>query len=83
MKRDLVAEQRHRDIIRTTQLIKRLQGYGLGEIDDQSGKPVDMSPAQVKAVIALLKKTVPDLQSIDGSLDLHHHKHEEALKDLE
>jgi hypothetical protein len=83
MKRDLVAEQRHRDIIRTTQLIKRLQGYGLGEIDDQSGKPVDMSPAQVKAVIALLKKTVPDLQNIDGSLELHHHKHEEALKDLE
>ena len=42
-----------------------------------------MSSSQVKAAVALLKKTKPDLQSIEGGLDLTHYKHEEALKDLE
>ena len=80
---DPLVTERHREIIRTTQLIKRLQAFGLGEIDEQSGKPVEMSAAQVKAVTTLLKKTMPDLQSIEGGLDLHHHKHEDALRDLE
>jgi hypothetical protein len=81
--RDLVAEQRHRDIIRTTCLLKRLQSFTLGEADPQNGKPIEMSSSQVKAAVALLKKTMPDLQSIEGGLDLTHYKHEEALKDLE
>ncbi|MBF9682918.1 hypothetical protein IAI36_11580, partial [Streptococcus pseudopneumoniae] len=45
--------------------------------------PIEMSPAQVKAAVALLKKTLPDLQSIEGGLDLTHKKHEDMLKDLE
>lgn len=80
---DPMVAQRHREIIRTTQLLKRLQAFGLGEVDEQSGKPIEMSAAQVKAVTTLLKKTMPDLQSIEGGLDLTHRKHEEALKDLE
>jgi hypothetical protein len=75
--------ERAKDAIRTTQLCKRLNGFALSEPDEQTGKPIEMSPAQVKAAVALLKKTLPDLQSIEGALDLHHHKHEEALKDLE
>lgn len=42
-----------------------------------------MSSTQVAAGLGLLKKVLPDLQSVEGSLDLHHHKHEEALDDLE
>lgn len=42
-----------------------------------------MSPAQVKAAVALLKKTLPDLQSIEGGLDLTVQKHEEALDALD
>jgi len=76
-------EQRARDAIQTTQLCKRLCAFALSEPDVQTGKPVEMSAAQVKAAVALLKKTMPDLQSIEGGLDLHHHKHEDALKELE
>lgn len=81
--RDAVAEKRHRDLIRTTHLIKRLQSFGLGENDEQTGQPVEMSPAQVKAVTTLLKKTMPDLQNIEGGLELTHRKHEEAIAELE
>ena len=81
--RDVTAEQRHRDIIQTTQLIKRLQAFSLSENDPQTNKPVDMTPAQVKAATTLLKKTMPDLQSIEGSLDMHHYQHEQGLKELE
>lgn len=71
------------DKIRTSQLVNRLEGFALNELDPQSDKPIDMSPAQVKAAIALLKKTMPDLSSIEGAMDLTLTKHEEALKDLE
>lgn len=75
--------QKHRDAIRTTQLLKRLQAYIFNELDEQSQKPVEMSASQVKAATALLKKTIPDLQSIEGGLDLTVIKHEQALNDLE
>jgi hypothetical protein len=75
--------ERAKEAIQTTQLCKRLNAFALSELDAQTGKPVEMSPAQVKAAVALLKKTLPDLQSIEGGLDLHHHKHEEAIKELE
>lgn len=75
--------ERAKEAIQTTQLCKRLNGFALCLPDDQTGKPIEMSPAQVKAAVALLKKTLPDLQSIEGGLDLHHHKHEEAVKELE
>ncbi len=42
-----------------------------------------MTATQVKAAEILLRKTIPDLQSIEGSMDLHHFKHEEALSNLE
>ena len=75
--------QKHRDSIRTTQLIKRLQMHALGEPDPQSGETVKLAASQIRAIEILLNRTMPTLQSIEGGLDLHHHKHEEALKDLE
>ncbi len=56
-------DERTRSTIRTTQLVKRLQGFALSEDDPQSGRPVVMDKTQVHAAIALLKKTLPDLVS--------------------
>lgn len=46
-----------RQRIQTAQLINRLQGCALGEID--------MTPAQLKSAEILLRKALPDLQSIE------------------
>ena len=52
--------------IQTSQLINRLQAYAL----DKAGK-VKMSDGQVRAAMGLLRKTIPDLQSVDlqGQVD--------------
>lgn len=42
----------------------------------------DIKKTQVTAALGLLKKTIPDLQSVEGTMNLHHH-HEDALKELE
>jgi hypothetical protein len=69
--------------IQTSQLINRLEGHALDLLDPQTQLPVKMSTSQIKAAEILLRKTIPDLQSIEGSMDLHHHKHEQALGELE
>ena len=56
-KRNAMLIEEARQKIRTTQLINRLQDHALGEIE--------MSPTQVRSVEILLKKAVPDLQSVD------------------
>lgn len=76
-------DQSVREKIKTSLLVNRLQSFALQEADPQTGKPVEMTSAQMRAAVALLKKTIPDLTQIEGSLDLHHHKHEEALEQLE
>ncbi len=59
----LEQDTRTRSAIRTSQLVNRLQSFALGENDPQTGKPVNMDPTRVKAAIALLKKTLPDLNA--------------------
>jgi hypothetical protein len=54
-----------RQRIRTTQLVKRLQKYALGELEQ--GKVVDLSQGQIRAIEVLLKKAVPDLSAIEHS----------------
>ena len=49
-------DQRTRDKIQATMLINRLQDFVQAK--------VEMSPAQVTAALGLLKKAVPDLQSV-------------------
>ena len=51
--------EEHRNRIKTSMLLNRLEKHILGE--------VDMSNTQIKAVDILLKKSVPDLQSISLS----------------
>lgn len=75
--------EKHRESIRTTQLLKRLQMYALNEKDPQNDKPVELSATQVRAVEILLDRVLPKMQSIEGGMDLHHHTHEKAIEQLE
>jgi hypothetical protein len=52
---------RHRQSIRVAALINRLQDCADGKID--------MSTAQIKAATVLLGKAMPDLQSIDSTME--------------
>lgn len=61
--------------IQTSQLINRLTDHVFDK--------VELSSTQVKGIEILLRKTLPDLQSVEGSLDVTLIKHEEALKNLE
>ena len=51
--------EEHRNRIKTSMLLNRIEKHILGQ--------VDMSNTQIKAVDILLKKSVPDLQSISLS----------------
>lgn len=75
--------EKHREAIRTSQLLNRLQSYALNEIDPQSGKPIEMKSTQVKAIEVLLDRVLPKMQSVEGGLDLTHKKHEDAIGELE
>lgn len=61
--------------IKSSQLINFVQNHVLNG--------AAATKTQISGALGLLKKTLPDLQSVDGSLNLHHFKHEEAIKDLE
>lgn len=54
-----IAEARNK--IQTTQLIKRLSGHAFGEHE--------LSATQVRSIEILLKKSVPDLASVEVSGD--------------
>ena len=71
--------EKTREKIKTTQLINRLQMFAMGGKDYKTGNPVEMSPAQVKAVQVLLDKSLPSLQSIDQKVDLSPAKTEEEM----
>ncbi len=62
-----------------------MQGFSLSELDPQTHKPIEMSATQVNAALGLIKKTLPDLSSVDisGLLDVNLTKHEEAIDELE
>lgn len=72
-----------RQKIKTSQLVNRLSAFALSEEDPQTGRPVEMTPAQVKAATTLLDRVMPRLQSIEGDLGLTNMTHEQRLKQLE
>jgi len=47
-----------RAAIQTTQLVKRLQDFALGE------KQIEIDPSRLKAIEILLRKSLPDLQAV-------------------
>jgi len=61
-------DQRSREAIKTTQLVKRLNCFALNETDD-AGNVVEMDPQRLRAIEILLRKTLPDLSSITLSGD--------------
>lgn len=63
-----------RERIRTSQLINRLTDHVLGK--------VEMKPSQVTAALGLLRKTVPDLSSVEHSGEIAH-RHTTELSDAE
>jgi hypothetical protein len=54
-----------RQKIQTSQLLNRLHNHAIGELE--------LTQTQIKAIEILLKKSIPDLSSVDiqGSLEVH------------
>ena len=51
-----------RAAIQTTQLVKRLNFFALGQVDPSCPhKTVEMTDGQIRAALGLLRKTIPDL----------------------
>lgn len=57
-----------RNAIQTTQLVKRLQCFAL-EQKDAAGNVVTIDKDRLKAIEVLLRKSLPDLQSIEVTGD--------------
>lgn len=75
-------DQAHRDRIQTTQLIKRLQNFALLPGNARAKHRDQMTGTQVRAAIALLHKTVPDVQSVEHIGNVTH-SHEQVLAQLD
>ena len=56
-------DDRARSAIQTTQLVKRLNCFALGEPGPQ-GETIDLDPARLKAIEILLRKSLPDLSTV-------------------
>lgn len=57
-------QRRTREAIKTTQLVKRLQGFALGENDGKTGEPIEIDSGRLKAIEVLLRKSLPDLSTV-------------------
>jgi hypothetical protein len=57
------SQERTRQKMRTQGLLTRLEKFALGEGDE-------MTPAQVSAALGLLKKSLPDMQSIEQKTEV-------------
>ncbi len=78
---NLRQQEQTREAIKTTQLVKRLQCFALGE-KDEAGNAVDLDPSKLKAIEVLLRKTLPDLSAVtmDATVKI---SHEDALDELD
>jgi len=61
-----IQQDRTRSAIQTTQLVKRLQDFAL-DLPGSDGQPVKLEPDRQRAIETLLRKTLPDLKSIEIS----------------
>lgn len=72
-----------RAAIQTTQLVNRLQNFALNGTDPKTGELIEIDSGRLKAIEILLRKSLPDLQSISfdaGQDGLHIHLHSDAKK---
>ena len=66
-----------REAIQTTQLVKRLQFFALGQKDpaevarvgEDKAQPVELDAGRLKAIDMLIRKTLPDLSAVTISGD--------------
>tara|TARA_R100000995_G_C3462844_1_gene114063 strand:- start:665 stop:952 length:288 start_codon:yes stop_codon:yes gene_type:complete len=58
-----------REKIQTSQLVNRLNSFVLSGVDPKTKKPIEMSREQITVALGLLKKTLPDLSSVELSGD--------------
>lgn len=65
---NLRQQEQTRAAIKTTQLVKRLQCYALGE-KDEAGNEVDLDAGRLRAIEVLLRKSLSDLSSVTISGD--------------
>lgn len=66
-------QEQTRAAIQSTQLVKRLQNYALGQVEanakgDESA-PVELDAGRLKAIEILLRKSLPDLSTVTLSGD--------------
>lgn len=64
-----IQQEQTRAAIKTTQLVKRLQAYALGELEvvsdaDGEAKAVEIDAGRLKAIEILLRKSLPDLAAM-------------------
>jgi hypothetical protein len=57
-----------RQRIKVGVLTKRLQDSALGVLKDREGNIIELPEGQRKAIEILLKKTLPDLQSVEATV---------------
>lgn len=71
----IVHDENTRAKIQTSQIINRLTNHILGELKNSKDETIQMSSSQVTAALGLLKKTLPDLTSINvqGDIFTHHY----------
>ncbi len=62
-------QERTRAAIKTSQLINRLQDFALGGRDAKTDEPIEIDGNRLRAIEILLKKSLPDLASIQHSSD--------------
>lgn len=80
--RKVMHDDRTREKIRTSQLLNRLHAYALSENDPQTQQVVKLEAGQVKAIEILLRKSMPDLSQVEGTLE-HNVRSVEELSDAE
>lgn len=56
-------QEQTRAAIKTTQLVKRLQCFALGEKDD-AGNDVELDANKLRSIEVLLRKSLPDLSTV-------------------
>ena len=62
---DLKHDPKTREKIQTSQLVNRLNSFVLNGVDPKTKKPIEMSREQITVALGLLKKTLPDLSSVE------------------
>lgn len=60
---NLRQQEQTRAAIKTTQLVKRLQCFALGEPDD-AGNIVELDANRLRSIEVLLRKSLPDLSTV-------------------